>query len=107
MEDEAFQELMEIAEALESEKAIKGENMFENQEEGSIEKIIDDRAFSCSYCDKKFNRLHTLKEHEKIHTGDNLNKCSICEKTFASSGNLRKHSLRRGPTGPSSLAPAT
>ena len=40
--------------------------MFENQEEGEIERIIDKSSFSCSYCDKKFNRLNTLKEHEKF-----------------------------------------
>ena len=87
MEDEAFQELMEIAEALKTEAAIKCENLFENQEEGAIEKIIDERSFSCYYCDKKFNRSHTLKEHERIHTAHKSNKCSTCDKDFASFGN--------------------
>ena len=37
------------------------------------------KAFCCSKCDKKFTQADTLKNHERIHTEEKPFCCSQCD----------------------------
>ncbi|XP_033990996.1 zinc finger protein 2 homolog [Trematomus bernacchii] len=50
-----------------------------------------EKSFSCSLCNKAFARSGNLKEHIRNHTGDKPFSCSICNKAFTQSGNVKKH----------------
>ena len=50
-----------------------------------------ENPFSCLQCDKKFTQKCTLKNHERIHTGERLFSCSLCDNTFTSLSNLKRH----------------
>ena len=49
------------------------------------------KRFPCSVCGKGFVDKKSFREHYNIHTGERPFKCDLCEKTFASSGNMYQH----------------
>src|SRR5574344_230800 len=54
------------------------------------------KKFPCTFCDKKFGRISTLKAHVRTHTGEKNFKCHIegCNKFFAEKGNMEIHYRR-------------
>ncbi|XP_055770941.1 zinc finger protein 3-like [Salvelinus fontinalis] len=49
------------------------------------------RRHQCSHCEKGFNHLSDLKQHERIHTREKPYHCSQCGKSFSQVGNLKRH----------------
>ncbi|XP_049796695.1 zinc finger protein 737-like isoform X4 [Schistocerca nitens] len=54
---------------------------------------IANRTNKCGICAKWFARSGELKTHLLIHTGMKLHKCEICGKSFTLLGSLKKHTL--------------
>ncbi|XP_061520601.1 zinc finger protein 408 [Phycodurus eques] len=48
-------------------------------------------SFLCSYCGKSLRDPHTLKSHERLHTGDRPHRCTICGKGYTMATKLRRH----------------
>lgn len=50
--------------------------------------------FTCTFCDKKFNRKIALTNHERTHTGERPYPCKYdgCDKSFKTSSDYMKHS---------------
>lgn len=51
----------------------------------------ESKKFTCSICDKKFNRLSNLKDHLTTHSDFKPYQCLVCLKEFSNSSNLSKH----------------
>ena len=85
MEDEAFQELLEIQEALKNEDiTIK--------HEGHCSTVTGTKAFSCSHCDKVFYHRSSYSNHIKIHGRVRKNfECSTCDKNYPMMSLLKSH----------------
>ena len=49
----------------------------------------------CNICNKSFSWRTTMKDHQKIHTGEKPFTC-ICGHRFRNSGNLKYHARRKG-----------
>ncbi|XP_057302344.1 zinc finger protein 665-like [Hydractinia symbiolongicarpus] len=49
------------------------------------------KPHKCTVCVKSFVHAYTLKEHLKLHTGENVYRCDICRKEFCQLANLRRH----------------
>ena len=47
--------------------------------------------FECMTCKKRFNQTHSLKTHERIHTGEVPFECNTCTKRFNRVSNLKTH----------------
>jgi len=56
-----------------------------------------DKPFCCDECDKKFNTHASLKSHKMKHTGEGLQNCNHCEKTFTKLKVFRKHMCIQHP----------
>lgn len=50
--------------------------------------------FSCSYCNKIFEKPFNLQQHERVHTGERPFQCIICGRAFSQKANVRKHMIR-------------
>ncbi|XP_033934796.2 uncharacterized protein [Pseudochaenichthys georgianus] len=50
-----------------------------------------EKPFSCSVCERTFAQRGNVKKHMRIHTGEKPFSCSICKKHFAQRGNLKDH----------------
>ncbi|XP_057698862.1 zinc finger and SCAN domain-containing protein 2-like isoform X1 [Corythoichthys intestinalis] len=48
-------------------------------------------GFLCSYCGKSLRDPHSLKSHERLHTGDRPHRCPICGKGYTLATKLRRH----------------
>ena len=51
------------------------------------------KEHSCKTFGKYFPTKSKLIRHERIHTGEKLYKCVICEKTFSDGFNLANHKM--------------
>ena len=47
--------------------------------------------YQCISCEKKFKRRSHLKTHERIHTEEKPYECKTCKKRFNDKSNLKKH----------------
>ena len=59
-----------------------------------------EKPYSCTYCEKSFNRKNNLNVHKKRHLGEDMRRdrkhvCNICEKSFTTVQLLQQH-LRVG-----------
>ncbi|XP_068177819.1 zinc finger protein 408-like [Antennarius striatus] len=48
-------------------------------------------GFLCSYCGKSLRDPHSLKSHERLHTGDRPHRCPVCGKGYTLATKLRRH----------------
>lgn len=51
------------------------------------------KPFACTYCDKRFQHLNSMKNHTRLHTGEKLHECTLCEKKFMKKSHLESHKL--------------
>ena len=52
-----------------------------------------EKPYSCKYCEKKFSQQQSVKAHERIHTGEKPYPCNNCNYRATSRGNITKHEL--------------
>ena len=50
-----------------------------------------EKPYSCKYCEKKFTQQHSVKTHERIHTGEKPYSCKYCEKKFSQQQSVKAH----------------
>ncbi|XP_037550660.1 zinc finger protein 408 [Nematolebias whitei] len=48
-------------------------------------------GFLCSYCGKSLRDPHSLRYHERLHTGERPHHCSLCGKGYTLATKLRRH----------------
>nr|XP_046252285.1 zinc finger protein 408-like [Scatophagus argus] len=48
-------------------------------------------GFLCSFCGKSLRDPHSLKSHERLHTGDRPHRCPVCGKGYTLATKLRRH----------------
>lgn len=49
------------------------------------------KEFQCKICNENLKGARRLRDHLRIHTGEQLFECSVCKKTFSKKSNLRVH----------------
>ena len=47
--------------------------------------------FRCEFCEKKFNIRPNWLRHMKIHTEESIYKCELCSKEFTLKDGLKRH----------------
>eukprot|EP00092_Neocalanus_flemingeri_P004097 GFUD01004409.1.p1 GENE.GFUD01004409.1~~GFUD01004409.1.p1 ORF type:complete len:1441 (+),score=264.42 GFUD01004409.1:78-4400(+) len=52
-----------------------------------------DTRYKCKFCGKFYSSSHSLKTHEKWHTGDLKHKCTFCEKKFRNPSEVKRHEM--------------
>ncbi|XP_047435775.1 zinc finger protein 408 [Mugil cephalus] len=48
-------------------------------------------GFLCSYCGKSLRDPHSLRSHERLHTGERPHRCPVCGKGYTLATKLRRH----------------
>lgn len=60
-----------------------------------FQKLINIKYFSSPTCGQKFAQRYNMNSHMKVHQGitrtNKMQKCSICNKTFARKAKLEQH----------------
>ncbi|KAK3715663.1 hypothetical protein LTR37_006888 [Vermiconidia calcicola] len=56
-----------------------------------------EKPYVCQTCQARFRRLHDLKRHTKLHTGERPHTCDKCGRRFARGDALARHN--KGPGG--------
>ncbi|CAB3994510.1 zinc finger 271-like [Paramuricea clavata] len=59
--------------------------------EGNGNPCLTGKKYKCNVCSQEFSHAHVLKDHKRIHTGENPHPCTICGKTFRTPGSLTVH----------------
>lgn len=55
-----------------------------------------ERPYKCTICEKGFPRSHDLKCHERTHSGEKPYLCTLCGKSFNKSNKLvSDHSIHK------------
>lgn len=54
----------------------------------------NERNYVCSYCERRFLNMTSLKRHTRTHTGERPYVCSFCPKSFCSIGEVKTHERR-------------
>ena len=49
------------------------------------------KPYQCDDCKARFRRLHDLKRHAKLHTGERLHICPECDRSFTRGDALARH----------------
>ncbi len=69
----------------------KAEAVVVKKEPQTVEPNTTGKRFICSVCHKAFRHKFVLDGHMRTHTGERPFKCDICNATFSSNANLRRH----------------
>ena len=89
-------EAVEKSESHEAEDDNQLIDLIEDQVQEINEKQDKKMLFQCTFCLKSFQSSHSLRTHERIHTGKVPYECRICKKRFEFNCKLKKHE-RMGP----------
>ena len=67
------------------------------QEKGGAGAGAGTPSVPCPHCDKKFMRGYNMRVHiERVHNKNKPWKCQFCEKTFATTSDLKQHLSSHG-----------
>lgn len=50
-----------------------------------------ERPYKCQYCDRSYAQSNDLLKHTRIHVGENTYKCNLCTAAFRLQAQLREH----------------
>ncbi|XP_012368839.2 zinc finger protein 883-like [Octodon degus] len=54
-------------------------------------KLTTEALYKCHQCGKMYKNLSSLKNHVRLHTGQNPYECVVCRKAFTKQSDLRRH----------------
>ncbi|XP_010776711.1 zinc finger protein 613-like [Notothenia coriiceps] len=55
----------------------------------------ENKPFSCSVCKKAFSKSGHLKEHMRVHTGEEIYSCNVCDRRFKWCSDFKRHKCVR------------
>ncbi|GFF73502.1 transcriptional regulator CRZ1 [Aspergillus udagawae] len=58
--------------------------------------VLTEKPYVCQTCQSRFRRLHDLKRHTKLHTGERPHICPKCGRRFARGDALARHNKGQG-----------
>ena len=50
-----------------------------------------EKPYKCNYCDRAFAQSNDLRKHTRTHVGDNTYQCKECPDSFRLQSELRAH----------------
>uniref|UniRef100_A0A1B0CMP4 Putative smooth muscle caldesmon n=1 Tax=Lutzomyia longipalpis TaxID=7200 RepID=A0A1B0CMP4_LUTLO len=63
----------------------------EEEQKSNVEVSPDVKIYSCTHCEKSFDKQWKLTEHNFNHSNEKLFKCDQCDKTFRRRTGLKSH----------------